>query len=254
MVVTVVTPYRGSLTFPSMSPELGNALSEAWLAYNRSATVLANGVRVTLDSFLDGWLLDNCPLNVIFGQGWIAGQQEALQHAGRACGSNTYLPVPPASAPNINQPPISTLPRDIAPSQTPPPIGTMDGGTSPRPITATDTAGGLTIMPGKTYRLILQTAPGRVDTGATYPLCSRSNTDACKPIQFATIQDAVNYANAHNEIPLQVSSVDEVWAIVEGRIPVNEANVLGGDNTMIWIAAGIAAVFILPKLLKKRSV
>lgn len=35
-----------------------------------------------LTTFEGGWLLDGCPLNVIFGQGWLPGQQEALQSAG----------------------------------------------------------------------------------------------------------------------------------------------------------------------------
>lgn len=109
-------------------------------------------------------------------------------------------------------------------------------------------------MQGTVYRLILETAPNRVDTGATYPLCSRSNTDACKPIQFASIQDAINYAAANNETPVSVSTEEEAWAIIEGTQPIHSESIIpigGFSSELPWVAVAIGAVLILPRLLKK---
>lgn len=41
-----------------------------------------NGTPYDVMQFLGGYLFDGCPLNVVLGQGWLAGQQEALQQAG----------------------------------------------------------------------------------------------------------------------------------------------------------------------------
>lgn len=263
--VTVVTPYHGTQSFDMISSELDAALSEAWNTYNRSASVSVNGVRAQLDRFMDGWLLDNCPLNIVFGLPWITGQIEALTQAGRVCGTATAAPPPPLSAPPA-LPGGYTPPQNLIPSQTPPPMGSNQAGTSqnlppvfnggPSNIQATDTPGGLTIMPGQVYRLIMVTAPGRVDTGATYPLCSRSNPDACQPIQFTTVGEAVSYAQQHGETPLQVNNAEEAWSIVEGKAPINPEHILGqggGSDWMLWAAGILAAVFVLPKVFKKRS-
>lgn len=57
-----------------------------------------NGYYV-VTQFGGGFLLDGCPLNVIFGQGWISGQQEALHSAGITCGASAMTPtVPTVSA------------------------------------------------------------------------------------------------------------------------------------------------------------
>lgn len=104
------------------------------------------------------------------------------------------------------------------------------------------------------YRLILETAPNRVDTGATYPGCSQANASACKPMQFVSINDAVQFAKDHGEIPVRVNSVSEAWAIVEGRKPIDEANIItGSGNTLLLVGAAVAAAVVLPKLLKGKS-
>lgn len=135
-------------------------------------------------------------------------------------------------------------PQHTKPSDTPPPIIPPDK----------DTNGGFHFMPGKVYRLILESAPGRIDTGASYPLCSRSNPDACKPIQFADVETAVNYAKANNEIPVRVNTADEAWAIMEGSQPIDEANIITGgllDNPAVLVAGLIGILFVAPKLFKK---
>ena len=102
------------------------------------------------------------------------------------------------------------------------------------------------------YRLILATAPGRVDTGASYPGCAQNNTGACIPIQFSTIQDAIDYAKAHNEVPVQVASADEAWKIIAGAMPINPSQVLStGPSMMTMLLIGLAAIFLVPRFFKK---
>lgn len=67
------------------------------------------------------------------------------------------------------------------------------------------------------YRLILETSPGRVDTGATLPQCSFDHPENCDPRQFACTKDAFDYAAARGETPVVVPTVDEVWSIVDAE-------------------------------------
>jgi len=104
------------------------------------------------------------------------------------------------------------------------------------------------------YRLILQSAPGRVDTGATYPACTRDNPDGCGPMQFSSVGEAVQYALAHGEVPYMVSSVNEVWGIVDGSLPIHPNQILqsapGALAGMDWstlLTLGGLALFFLKK-------
>src|SRR5262245_4320838 len=111
-----------------------------------------------------------------------------------------------------------------------------------------------TPAPQPVYRFILVTAPGRVDTGASYTGCAQNNTQACQPVQFATLQNAIDYAKAHNEIPVQVSSAEEAWRIVAGAQPINPNQILStGPSLTTMLVLGAAAFFLLPKILKRRS-
>lgn len=102
------------------------------------------------------------------------------------------------------------------------------------------------------YRLIMQTAPGRVDTGATYPGCAQNNTSLCQPVQFATLQNAVDYAKAHNEIPVAVSSADEAWRIAAGAQPINPNQIIStGPSLTMLLLLGAAAFFIVPRFLRR---
>lgn len=111
------------------------------------------------------------------------------------------------------------------------------------------------------FRLILETEPGRVDTGATYPDCTLADRNSCLPAQFLgpnAFQDAVNWANAHNEIPVRVVNADHAWSIINGSQPITDDMVItelpvpgllsGFDPMMIVLAIG--ATFVLPRLLK----
>ena len=173
----------------------------------------------------------------------VATAQEAFSLCSQA-----KIPIVPPPATTYD--PIKAKPQDIAPSLTPPPIGGSTGG--PVQFQAVDSPTNMEISMGTIYRLILVTSPGRVDTGATYPGCSRSNTNQCRPIQFASVDDAVKYAKEHNETPVQVHDVEEVWGIVEGRIPISESAILGGIGlSPMILAAALGAALLLPKLLKK---
>lgn len=44
--------------------------------------IRADGSNFDVTMFGGGYLLDGCPLNVVFGTGWLAGQQDALRAAG----------------------------------------------------------------------------------------------------------------------------------------------------------------------------
>lgn len=67
------------------------------------------------------------------------------------------------------------------------------------------------------YRLIIETSPGRVDTGATLPGCDMQHETLCDPRQFARTLDAYNYAIGRGEIPVIVDSTDAAWAIVDAE-------------------------------------
>jgi len=98
----------------------------------------------------------------------------------------------------------------------------------------------------------MQTAPGRVDTGATYPGCAQNNTALCQPVQFATLQAAISYASAHNEIPVSVASADEAWRIAAGAQPINPNQIFStGPSMMTLLLLGAAAFFIVPKFLRR---
>lgn len=130
----------------------------------------------------------------------------------------TQLSAGPASGVTTQNPATGTV-------VTTTPGGTVVTATSTNPITgtvmttatATPEGGGVVDRSGRPYRLVLVSAPGRIDSGATYPGCSRANPDACRPGQFPTIQAAWDYAAAHGETPLLVGSPDEAWDIAEGR-------------------------------------
>ena len=67
------------------------------------------------------------------------------------------------------------------------------------------------------YRLIIETSPGRVDTGVTLPLCSVDHPENCDPKQFACTKDAFDYATARGETPVIVFDAEEAWAIVDAE-------------------------------------
>jgi len=125
-------------------------------------------------------------------------------------------------------------------------------------------SGGGVTVPGTVYRLILK-VPAGYATGATYPGCSRYNADACDPKLFTTMAQAIDYAHSRNEIPYQVYSEDESWAIVTGSlhpdpnrplsdpadVPVSNpvGGTLAGVSTPTLVLGGLALFFLAKKLL-----
>lgn len=98
------------------------------------------------------------------------------------------------------------------------------------------------------YRLILATSPGRVDTGANYPNCSRTNLAACDPQQFASTDDAIAYAQARGETPIGVSTAEDAWNVIEGKKPVTTSMVLqpgGGGLLSNPLVLGLGALLLL---------
>lgn len=100
------------------------------------------------------------------------------------------------------------------------------------------------------YRMVLQTSPGRVDTGATYPQCSPDNPAACQPQQFASVQDAIDYASANGETPVLVASAADAWDIAAGRRPIAPEMILAQPSILSSlmsnpIALGVGALLLL---------
>lgn len=94
--------------FYGITSELGAALTAGgkpqrpynFASYNVQSPQwgLAPNGYYTVSQFMGGFLLDGCPLNVIFGQGWISGQQEALTSHGITCGAPAMSPTAPVSS------------------------------------------------------------------------------------------------------------------------------------------------------------
>lgn len=80
----VLMPDGAIRNFTTLSPAIDAALRQGGTA----VTVEGNAVthQFSQRQFQGGWLLDNCPINVVMGMGWIPGQVEALQAAGISCG------------------------------------------------------------------------------------------------------------------------------------------------------------------------
>lgn len=266
-----------SLSDPSLGAFLYSAMVNGYPA-------VVNGQKYNITQFAPdkygtgpggAFLVNGCPLNVVFGAGWQAGQQEALSAAGISCSMSPNLPnestpvrpVVVASSPtegigntgstrqgggsstvdfssggggnsNVN----SVVAAAIAPSLTPGtpgalPTGATVGQTFGTPLTTL-------------YRFILNSAPGRYDTGANYNGCSAVNSAMCDPKQFATLSDAIAYANSRGEIPYQVSSASEVWALIDGNTPIQPAQLLnsgGGSGGLMAIGLGAVALYLLLK-------
>jgi hypothetical protein len=103
--------------FYSITQDLGTALGQGGRPW-REFTISGNLQRhyYTVTTFMGGFLLDGCPLNVIFGQGWIAGQQDALNAAGIVPHCPELTTVPGQSmTPTV---PILTTATGPIPSQT----------------------------------------------------------------------------------------------------------------------------------------
>lgn len=79
--VSVIMPDDSVRTFNAITTDLDNALRLGGLPVKTDSA--GNIIhQYTTRQFGGGWLLDNCPLNVIMGQGWTGAQIEAAKAEG----------------------------------------------------------------------------------------------------------------------------------------------------------------------------
>lgn len=158
--------------FYSITQDLGAALQAGgkpqrpynFGSYNTNAPVwgLAPNGYYVVTQFMGGFLLDGCPLNIIFGQGWQPGQQAALQSGGITCNASMMTPTVPTTSAgpipgstNVNATQFNTGPNYtntnptqviISPGQGSPAPTTSAGGGGP--ILPTGPGGPIEIPPG----------------------------------------------------------------------------------------------------------
>ncbi len=210
-----------------------------------------------------GWLINGCPLNILFGQGWVSGQIAALKSAGITpmClvpGSPEYTQfwsgAPTSAGEPITNSGTTTQGSvvQLTPTQTSAvaaAISTQLTPGSPGGLPTGQTVG-QTFTPGgkgptTLYRFIVASAPNRFDTGANYNGCSPVNSMMCDPHQFGSMADAVAYALSRNEIPYLCNSASEVWGIIDGSIPIDPARVGGGSGMSPLLIGGLAVLAYL---------
>jgi hypothetical protein len=104
------------------------------------------------------------------------------------------------------------------------------------------------------YRLVVKntgTVGSPYNTGANYPGCSPSNTSACDPKDFQTMDDVLSYAQAKGETVVLVANGDRAWAIANGAIPDPSEIVPAGLSGLLsnpLVLAG--AAFLVWKLIR----
>ena len=108
------------------------------------------------------------------------------------------------------------------------------------------------------YRFFIEsTTPyHRFDTGANIATCSRSNPNGCSPIQFRDpggMAAMVKYAKDHGEVLVRVNSIDEAFAIMEGKTMPNPSQIVTGTtDSSVGLLALIPILGIAYNALKGR--
>lgn len=101
---------------------------------------------------------------------------------------------------------------------------------------------GSVVVNRPTYRLILYIPDrGVYGTSGTYfapsgPLCSPTTPGGCKGMEFPTVQAAVDWARANNEIPVYIDmdydpGVTEAWRLAAGGTPAAPRSFIVKDVT-----------------------
>jgi hypothetical protein len=136
-----------------------------------------------------------------------------------------------------------------SPAYIPPPGTPISDGGVPGGVGTAGSAIGPTPL-SQLYRFILYN-PSSSDpnnpysTGANYGGCSQANTINCQGMNFPSEAAAVQYAEAHGEIPYRVLSAGEVWGVISGTIPIDPSRLLGQSSqgmsfvTLALIGAGL---------------
>lgn len=102
--IVVRMPDGSNQQFSGISTDLQNAI----LAGGRP--MRPDGSFYATQLFMGGWLFDNCPLNVILGEGWLPGQLDALKAAGLTPYCPQYVPQAPAASVALPAPALSQVP------------------------------------------------------------------------------------------------------------------------------------------------
>lgn len=99
------------------------------------------------------------------------------------------------------------------------------------------------------YRMIYEASPGVFDTGTNYLGCNRLTApEMCQPVQFAVLEDAIKYAEDHNEVPIRVTSLEEIDAIIAGTKQVTNDMILSSgflSNIPIPVIIGGAVLLFM---------
>jgi hypothetical protein len=149
---------------------------------------------------------------------------------------------------NSNQATASSVAAAIAPSLPPGTPGAMPSGPSGTSYNNTCS------LP--LYRFILAMS-GSYATGANYPGCSQTNSGMCDPQSFPTLAAAIQYALSKGEIPYQVLSSQEPWAIISCAAGIDPTRVYNPDGsqggsgislTTLALVAGVAFLLMRGKL------
>lgn len=125
-MLTLIMPDETVQSFSSVSGALDTALRQGGIPVRLNAAGTPDHY-YTLTQFMGGWLLDSCPLNVVMGQGWAAGQIEALNAAGirpncpecapgTPCGNQFFGPS--ASSNQVTPPGSGFVPQVVASAST----------------------------------------------------------------------------------------------------------------------------------------
>lgn len=152
--IVVRMPDGNQREFSAISTDLENAILAG------GVPLRPNGSAYSVSKFMGGWLFDNCPLNVILGQGWISGQQEALAAAGLVPTCPQLGPVAAASAP----PTFTQIAAPGFTQQTTTPSGARILPTG----VATATAPQIIMLPGGTPA-VLPAEPAETEAAAPAP-------------------------------------------------------------------------------------
>lgn len=145
--ITIEMPDGTVHTYNTIDPAISTDLNSG------GRPIRPGGGYYTVTLFMGGFLFDNCPLNVILGNGWISGQIEALTQAGLQPGCPQYGP---ATLALTTTPSTIAAPTTYAPS-VPPVAGTTIQGPA---YTNTVTTGGIVTQPSTIAPQTGVSAPG----------------------------------------------------------------------------------------------
>jgi hypothetical protein len=273
MTITI-QPWNGD------PPYTAATWNDVQVAIQSGDNILVNGNLVQPISVAGGYLIQGCPLNVLFGAPLTLAQATVLvqnapmlQSKGATqCLSQAQAMIAasgsPATSPTVSNAPTTTNPNSdqtSAQSQTPASgytQGAVASASAPSinnalPSGPTSQTGGQ--MLSQIYRFILQVSGGYA-TGANRQGCSQTNSAMCDPQFFPDpggLQTAIAYALQNGEIPYKVDTSNDPWLLMAGSMPIDPSHIYNADGTLgssgpfgipwwMLIAAGVG-VYILTK-------